>query len=48
MRSVTISKCTVTRIDNDPSTAYGSCQEVLSKDPIANDGLYYINNNQNV
>ena len=29
---------------NDPSTAYGSCQDALTKDPSAVDGLYYINN----
>ena len=31
-------------IVNDPSTAYGSCQDALTKDPTAVDGLYYINN----
>lgn len=29
---------------NDPGTAFGSCQEVLTRDPLAEDGLYYIDN----
>lgn len=29
---------------NDPSTAYGSCQDAITKDPTLVDGLYYVNN----
>lgn len=46
MASVMVSKWGLMVLDNDPSTAYGSCQEVLTKNPLAVDGLYYINNNE--
>lgn len=29
---------------NSPLTAFSSCQDVLTRDPVAADGYYYINN----
>ena len=44
MREVCLFFYSFNELVNNPSTAYGSCQDALTKDPSAVDGLYYINN----
>ena len=40
-----ISLCAVFKnVVNSPTTAFSSCQDVLTRDPLAVDGYYYINN----